>query len=265
MGNVCAKSESDRYMDSDSSSNSSSSGSSSSSVSSSSSAGAKESPIGISDLERQRLVEEFCMNEILTKTIWLGNQYAAGFTEPMTGVNPIDRFHILRYRYGITHIVCCIDRPKIFEKAPLSSRKDPESISSKDALSSYPPEEACNGKDALSSYPPEEACNGMKYLVIPMSDTKSFDILPCIERTNRFIHEAVQEENGRVLVHCFLGQSRSAAIVIAYIMWARGMDYENTYGFVKGKRKYITADRFQVQLREYERRLRMSPAQGGKR
>lgn len=253
MGNVCAKSESDRYMDSDSS-NSSSSGSSSSSVSSSS-ARAKESPIGISDLERQRLVEEFCMNEILTKTIWLGNQYAAGFTEPMTGVNPIDRFHILRYRYGITHIVCCIDKPKIFEKAPLSSRKDPNE-KKKVSISST---------DVLSSCPPEEACNGMKYLVIPMSDTKSFDILPCIERTNRFIHEAVQEENGRVLVHCFLGQSRSAAIVIAYIMWARGMDYENTYGFVKGKRKYITADRFQVQLREYERRLRMSPAQGGKR
>lgn len=41
---------------------------------------------------------------------------------------------------------------------------------------------------------------------------------------------------GRLLVHCSQGVSRSASIVIAYLMWRDGKEYEETFRRVKAVR-----------------------------
>lgn len=41
---------------------------------------------------------------------------------------------------------------------------------------------------------------------------------------------------GRLLVHCSQGVSRSASIVIAYLMWRDGKEYEETFRRVKATR-----------------------------
>lgn len=45
--------------------------------------------------------------------------------------------------------------------------------------------------------------------------------------------------DGAVLVHCYAGISRSATIVIAYLMIKRGMIYEEAIRFVQKKRSFI--------------------------
>ena len=47
------------------------------------------------------------------------------------------------------------------------------------------------------------------------------------------------EGNEKILVNCMIGSSRSATIVIAYIMWKQKMKYEDAFNFVKSKRKII--------------------------
>ncbi|KAI5119809.1 hypothetical protein M0805_006942 [Coniferiporia weirii] len=55
-----------------------------------------------------------------------------------------------------------------------------------------------------------------------------------------------------VLVHCQQGISRSAAIVIAYLIWSKGMDYDDAFGLVKSRRRCVKPNSgFEKTLREW--------------
>jgi protein phosphatase slingshot len=51
--------------------------------------------------------------------------------------------------------------------------------------------------------------------------------------------ENIRKNNGKVLVHCSAGKSRSATIVIAYIMKTQNMQFTEAYEFVKARRNVI--------------------------
>ena len=59
----------------------------------------------------------------------------------------------------------------------------------------------------------------------------------------------------KVLVHCMAGASRSATIVIAYLMWAKKMSFNDAFNFVKGKRLIIPNLGFKQQLEMFEKLL----------
>ena len=59
----------------------------------------------------------------------------------------------------------------------------------------------------------------------------------------------------KVLVHCAAGVSRSASIVIAYIMWDKKMSFEEAFEFVKSKRKIGPNNGFIEQLKLFEKEL----------
>jgi len=61
---------------------------------------------------------------------------------------------------------------------------------------------------------------------------------------------------GRVLVHCTLGASRSATIVIAFLMFSRKWTVETAFHFLKERRPVINPNKgFWKQLSEFEGRL----------
>lgn len=72
-----------------------------------------------------------------------------------------------------------------------------------------------------------------------------------IIETNQII-ERVRKENGRILIHCNAGVSRSSSICIAYLMQIRKMTFDDAFVAVKTKRECIRPnDGFIKQLKQF--------------
>jgi len=67
------------------------------------------------------------------------------------------------------------------------------------------------------------------------------------------IIDEVKQENKAILVHCMRGRSRSASIVIGYLMTRNKWTLQQAYGFVKSLRPLVGPhQRLKAQLYEYE-------------
>jgi len=75
------------------------------------------------------------------------------------------------------------------------------------------------------------------------------------------IHKVISEavsNNNNVIVHCAAGMSRSATLVLAYLMIENRWHYEEAYNFVKKRRPIIDPNvGFVKQLKALEYRLKM--------
>ncbi|XP_014355184.2 dual specificity protein phosphatase MPK-4 [Papilio machaon] len=78
----------------------------------------------------------------------------------------------------------------------------------------------------------------LTFKFIKLADVPKEDLISQLPDTNDFIKEAISN-GGTVLVHCYFGVSRSAAVVIAYIMEKYGLCYEDAFMLVKSKRRFI--------------------------
>jgi len=76
------------------------------------------------------------------------------------------------------------------------------------------------------------------YLSLHLDDSEEQVIYHVLEQSYQFIKEAL-EKGGSVLVHCHAGISRSASIVIYYLMKMSGNEYDRIYFFVKHKRPQV--------------------------
>ncbi|KAF8998778.1 hypothetical protein BDQ17DRAFT_1361597 [Cyathus striatus] len=56
------------------------------------------------------------------------------------------------------------------------------------------------------------------HLTIPINDTEYDDLLIHLPRACEFIRKGIEDDHGRVLVHCVMGISRSATVIVAYLM-----------------------------------------------
>jgi len=83
--------------------------------------------------------------------------------------------------------------------------------------------------------------------------TESQDLQPHLEDTVEDIDSALRRGRN-VLVHCQQGVSRSAAIVIAYLIRKRGMSFDSAVAFVRQRRPCIKPNSGFVRcLQEWER------------
>ncbi|KAK3417641.1 dual specificity protein phosphatase 1 isoform X2 [Eucalyptus grandis] len=97
--------------------------------------------------------------------------------------------------------------------------------------------------------------NDFVYKVVDVMDSEDTDIRQHFEECISFIDEA-RRQGGSVLVHCFMGISRSVTVVAAYLMKRRGMRLSQALEHVKTRRPQAAPNSgFMVQLREFENSL----------
>ena len=99
---------------------------------------------------------------------------------------------------------------------------------------------------------PPKFPNEFRYKVIEITDEPGSKLNVYFKETADFIQSAING-GGQVLVHCFAGVSRSASIVIAYLMRYHLMTFSQAFIHVKDKRPIINPNPgFVGQLRRYE-------------
>ena len=81
------------------------------------------------------------------------------------------------------------------------------------------------------SYP-----NSYTYLQIPVRDSRDSFLESHFEEMYQFM---VAKPDRPLLVHCYMGSSRSASIVIYYMMRRHGKTFQEALDYVKGKREAV--------------------------
>ena len=88
--------------------------------------------------------------------------------------------------------------------------------------------------------------------IIKVSDVPTANIIKYFGESLNFING-----NDNTLIHCMAGASRSATIVIAYIMWKEKITFENAFNLVNQKRSAAFPNfGFRKQLKIFENLLK---------
>ncbi|MCO5569705.1 hypothetical protein L7F22_023421 [Adiantum nelumboides] len=95
-------------------------------------------------------------------------------------------------------------------------------------------------------------------MVVPLLDSPNEDILGVMQPCFKFIDEG--REKGNVLVHCMAGKSRSAAVVVAYLMRSMGWSLKQAMETLNRRYKKASPNEgYMRQLECLETQLRKSP------
>ncbi|RHY35129.1 hypothetical protein DYB32_000355 [Aphanomyces invadans] len=94
--------------------------------------------------------------------------------------------------------------------------------------------------------------NDFHYLHLRLLDNPTQQLAKHLQAASEFIHRA-KHADGRVLVHCVAGVSRSACVVVAYLLEHCMMPLVQAYAYVKRKRPVMCpSTAFRMQLALYE-------------
>ncbi|KAH9520257.1 dual specificity phosphatase 19 [Bulinus truncatus] len=89
------------------------------------------------------------------------------------------------------------------------------------------------------------------YLSLEFRDLPEFPIIQGFQKAINFIDDA-RKANGCVLVHCNAGISRSAAVVMAYLIKTERMTVNEAFSFLRSKRPAICPNPgFMIQLQNF--------------
>ncbi|CAD8213047.1 unnamed protein product [Paramecium octaurelia] len=80
--------------------------------------------------------------------------------------------------------------------------------------------------------------NQLKYLKVEIYDEPHVCIKQYFDQVYQFIEDAFQE-NGKVLIHCAQGKSRSACFTVMYLMRKNDWPFEQAYDFVRECREIV--------------------------
>ncbi len=101
------------------------------------------------------------------------------------------------------------------------------------------------------THAPDPYPDSFIYLHLPLDDKHSQDIVFDINRVIDFVKDVVRVQ-GRVFVFSDRGHSRSAALVIAWVMYSCQLSVQEAFVYVKDRRYVIEPNRsFLRQLAEW--------------
>ena len=93
--------------------------------------------------------------------------------------------------------------------------------------------------------------NDFNYLVINALDNENNDLSNVFEETNNFINQCL-EDDGKILIHCAAGRSRSATVLMAYLINSFGMDVQHCLLALQNRRNIVQPNNeFLKQLHVY--------------
>jgi len=101
---------------------------------------------------------------------------------------------------------------------------------------------------------------GIKFMGVDLLDVETCKIEAYFASATQFMDKALRDiggnnGSGKVLVHCFMGVSRSATFVLAYLMLHRRMRLEEAFKLVLKKRRILPNDGFLAKLLHLEKQL----------
>ncbi|XP_038660426.1 dual specificity protein phosphatase 4 [Scyliorhinus canicula] len=107
----------------------------------------------------------------------------------------------------------------------------------------------------VSSNCPNHFEDHYQYKCIPVEDNQKTDISFWFIEAIEYI-DSVKKVDGRILVHCQAGISRSATICLAYLMMTKRVRLEEAFDFVKQRRSIISPNfSFMGQLLQFETQI----------
>lgn len=98
--------------------------------------------------------------------------------------------------------------------------------------------------------------DNIKYLGVSIADSPGTKIDEHFDTVTKFMENGIKQEGGKVLVHCFMGYSRSATCAIAYLMICERMSATTACETIKLKHVCRPNDGFLQQLVELDSHLR---------
>lgn len=100
----------------------------------------------------------------------------------------------------------------------------------------------------LTNVVPNHFPDSFVYYSLPLTDAEHVNISQEAPSSSSFIRRA-EKLNGRVMVHCVAGVSRSVTLVIMHLMAVHGLRLKHAYEFVESIRSFIAPnDGFKLQL-----------------
>ena len=102
--------------------------------------------------------------------------------------------------------------------------------------------------------------NGIRIQSIPLEDSSSNKMLPCLDQVLPWLEE-LRSRQERVLIHCQAGVSRSTSIVLAYLMLRERLTLREAHGVVFYQRPIIQPnDGFSRELLELDVKTHGQPS-----
>ncbi|VEN48601.1 unnamed protein product [Callosobruchus maculatus] len=99
---------------------------------------------------------------------------------------------------------------------------------------------------------PQVSDPAFTYLTLDIEDNVTENIIRFFPKVRQFIDDALSH-NCKVLVHCDNGNSRSATLVLAYLMEKYGLSTSEALRYVRERRESVNPNEgFRAQLIEYE-------------
>ncbi|XP_060070761.1 dual specificity protein phosphatase 3-like [Ylistrum balloti] len=93
------------------------------------------------------------------------------------------------------------------------------------------------------------------YYGIKAMDQMNFQLTPYFDKSVEFIQQAI-DAGGKVMVNCKMGASRSATLVLAYLMIEHHMPVQDATRLVRSKREICPNDGFMQQLCDLNEQLK---------